>query len=116
MRSTIEGMDGLDIGSKYREFAVFCQADSEFHQGVILASGNRFLGEVHLCLRPHQHISRLWVGHASRDAASTMQEHDEILLALETRDPELAEVLMRRHLLHAGAANRLLLQQPDGAA
>ncbi len=75
------------------------EGDYDFHYRIIQASGNSKLisllcNELYHLIRMYRHQSRT----ARTDPAVALQEHKFILDAIRNRDPELAEMLMRRHI------------------
>lgn len=77
--------------------------NSEFHQLILAASGNRRLQEMYSALHAHIQIVRIhaadtaWSARRRRQAA----EHEAILKALEARDPRAASEALRRHITRA---------------
>ena len=77
--------------------------NSEFHQLILAASGNRRLQEMYTALNAHIKIARIhaadsgWSARQRRETA----EHDAILKALEARDPQAAGEALRRHIHRA---------------
>lgn len=79
------------------------QLNSEFHQVIINASGNRRLGELYTALHAHIQIARV---HASESDWSSRQrqesaEHQAIVAALESHDAAAAADAVRRHVQRA---------------
>jgi GntR family transcriptional regulator, transcriptional repressor for pyruvate dehydrogenase complex len=82
--------------------------DFRFHDIIVAFSGNRLFKEIHDMNRdailesqklPFSHHDRLW---------EPIQEHEQILRALEQRDPDGASYLMQLHIIRA--AERLGIQ------
>lgn len=77
--------------------------NSEFHQLILAASGNRRLQEMYAALNAHIKIARIhaadsgWSARQRRETA----EHDAILKALEARDPQAASGAIRSHIHRA---------------
>ena len=76
-------------------------ADRDFHFRIARASGNPILIEL-LCNQFHP-LLRLYRSRADSPAlrARALVEHQRILAAIEDRDPEMAEMTMRRHIQSA---------------
>jgi DNA-binding GntR family transcriptional regulator len=75
------------------------EGDYDFHYQIIQASANKKLisllcDELYHLIRMYRHQSRT----ARTDPATALQEHRFILEAIRNSDPELAEMLMRRHI------------------
>ena len=88
-------------GSNYLEQ----QGDFDFHYQIILASGNQRL--ITLLCDELYHLLRMYRYQASKagsNAERALSEHWGIWQALEDRDGELAEILMRRHIQRSRSA------------
>ncbi len=103
------------------DFEAFKEADAHFHREIALASANSVLEDI---LQSIRSLLRIWVDRGLRDeahAARAAAEHEQILRALQKRDPKLARLVMEDHMATAG--NRLLEdfdphrpEQPEAAA
>jgi DNA-binding GntR family transcriptional regulator len=83
------------------------QGDIDFHYLVIKASKNEQL--INLLCDQLYHLIRMYRYQSSRKHArpkKALYEHFAILNAIKARDPELAEMLMRRHIKNS----RLLIE------
>ncbi len=77
-------------------------ADIDFHYQVIQASGNAVLiqtlcEELYYLVRMYRYRSSL----QSRRSMQAFKEHQHLLYALEQRDEQLAERVMRKHIVRA---------------
>lgn len=77
--------------------------NSELHQTIVQAAGNRRLVEMYEALNAHIKIARV---HASESdwpvrLREEQAEHEDIVAALEARDPEAVRAAMRAHLYRA---------------
>lgn len=87
--------------------------DSDFHTLIIKGSGNPWLADI-LC-RDMYSLLNIYRYGTSRDPgrlAESRDQHDAVVDAIEKRDPDLAERLMRRHI----AGGRASLLRRLGAA
>ena len=78
------------------------EGDFDFHYQIIKGSGNPLL--VHQLCDELYHLIRMIRFQTSRFKSRPKRaliEHEQLLIALENRDPELAELLMRRHISRA---------------
>jgi DNA-binding GntR family transcriptional regulator len=80
--------------------------DWRFHAAVTRISGNAQIhalleSDLYRLLRNFRHPHRIQTGRGER----AVEEHHRIVSAIEDRDPELAELLMRRHI---GSARAIL--------
>jgi DNA-binding GntR family transcriptional regulator len=118
---TLAQLDGL-IGTM-REAAergdqrAHVNADYQFHQAVVKASGNRMLEHVWQTMRL---ATTTFVTHAMhqithRTLAEIGERHLPLLAALRSHDPVLAEAAMRRHIEEPGDWIRAALEQESTA-
>lgn len=103
----VAAQDVLRKNAHRDDQGAFAAADLMFHQALVAAIGSArmtrmhdlILGEVELCM------GQLEI-HSLVSVVDVLKQHQGILDAIESRDPELAVFLMRRHIL--GARDRLL--------
>ena len=89
---------GLAAGEVYHQRSI----DDDFHFAIVDAAGSErikqlLLDEVYYQLRIHRLRSSTRPGRAR----AALDEHREILKALQSRDPDLAEARMRAHIRNA---------------
>ncbi len=73
--------------------------DVDFHYRIILGSKNSHL--INLLVNGIYHLIRMYrvqLGMAGPRVTTAFDEHKHIVMAISNRDPELAEILMRRHI------------------
>ncbi|MGK6306505.1 GntR family transcriptional regulator [Variovorax sp. DT-64] len=89
------GHDAASLG----EFFIQKTQDNDFHVQIVRGSGNRWLEEF-LCrdLYSLLNICRFRAASVPERIDPARDEHEEILRAIELRDPDLAERLMREHV------------------
>ena len=76
--------------------------DVDFHYRIILGSKNAQL--ISLLIDGLYHLIRMYrvqFGMAGPRVTTAFDEHKHIVLAIVNRDPELAEMLMRRHIMYS---------------
>lgn len=79
-----------------QEFAEVTRLNSEFHLGVIRASGNQLL---HTFARPlYWHVQWIFQLNVSDRAAKSIIEHSAIIEAIASGDPDAAEEAANRHI------------------
>jgi DNA-binding GntR family transcriptional regulator len=82
------------------DVAGFLLADRQFHLGMLELTGNGRLVRLVAQLRDQTRIAGITELAREGNLAKSAAEHREILDALRARDADLAEALMRRHLIH----------------
>lgn len=104
LRETVARHEAQLAGKLPPEHTALGSADHDFHFIIAQASGNPLLIEM-LCEQFYP-LLRLYRSRRDNVALRTraLVEHRRILGAIEENDPELAELLMRRHI--AGARRR----------
>lgn len=77
--------------------------NSELHQIIVRASGNRRLHEMYEALNAHIKIARIHASEANWPARLHEEEaeHEAIVAAIEERDEEKLRLAMRRHVYRA---------------
>jgi GntR family transcriptional repressor for pyruvate dehydrogenase complex len=96
-------------GAERQELLV--QFDAEFHARVARASGNATLASMLAGMVGRTQRARIWRGIVEGDAISrTIAQHEDILRALEARDPGLAEATALVHVATTEAWLRRLLE------
>ncbi len=86
---------GVASGEGYYQEA----GDVDFHYRIIMGSKNNHL--ISLLLNSTYHLIRMYrvqLGMAGPRVTTAFDEHKHIVQAIANRDPELAEILMRRHI------------------
>ena len=76
--------------------------DFDFHYLIIKGSGNQMLANQ--LLNELYHLVRMFRFQTSRFASRSNRaliEHEQLIYAIEQRDPEMAEMVMRRHISRA---------------
>ncbi|GGI91131.1 GntR family transcriptional regulator [Shewanella gelidii] len=76
--------------------------DVDFHYRIIVGSKNQHL--IRMLIDGIYHLVRMYrvqLGMAGPRVNSAFDEHKNIVRAITQRDPELAEILMRRHILYS---------------
>lgn len=76
--------------------------DIDFHYQVIQSSGNKML--IHTLCEELYYLVRMYRYQAALQPSRSLKaykEHQHLVLALEQRDEELAELIMRKHIVRA---------------
>jgi len=90
------------------------EGDFDFHYQIIKGSGNQLL-TFQLCDELY-HLIRMFRFQTSRFKARSnraLKEHEQLIYAIEQRDPQMAELLMRRHITRAKDSIRKSLSKAD---
>lgn len=90
------------------------EGDFDFHYQIIKGSGNKLLTN-QLCNELY-HLIRMFRFQTSRFKARSnraLVEHEQLIYAIEQRDPQLAEMLMRKHVSRAKASIKEFLSQTE---
>jgi len=92
------------------------EGDLDFHFCIAQASNNKWLmqllsNELYQLLRMCRHRS----SQTPERPIKALNEHKQIVQAIAQRDPELAEILMRRHISGAWKIVQEIMQQEDQA-
>ncbi len=93
-----EHYDGVQQRQSYYQEA----GDVDFHYRIIVGSKNQHL--ISLLLNGIYHLVRMYrvqLGMAGPRVTTAFDEHRQIVTAISNRDPELAEILMRRHIQYS---------------
>jgi DNA-binding GntR family transcriptional regulator len=88
--------------------------DFDFHYQIIKGSGNQLLTD-QLCDELY-HLIRMFRFQTSRFKSRSNRaliEHEQLIYAIEQRDPQLAEMLMRKHITRAKASIKQALSNTE---
>lgn len=93
-----EHFDRVKDGQSYYQEA----GDVDFHYRIIVGSNNQHL--ISMLIDGIYHLVRMYrvqLGMAGPRVTTAFDEHKQIVQAIANRDEELAEMLMRRHILYS---------------
>ena len=96
--------------------ATFAAADVAFHEVIIEACNNPFLQSIAGSLYVLGKKSRSITSRIPAVLERSLQDHRDILAALQARDPERAALTMRNHLLRVREGYQNATQSIDAAA
>jgi DNA-binding GntR family transcriptional regulator len=87
----------------FTDYRAILAVDSAFHHALLDATGNRLIARTYRDLNPHLHFGRIFLAApeahtVERAVPDTIQEHQDILDAVENGDAGAAAAAMRRHL------------------
>lgn len=106
-RAMIQFRIAYEVGSGVAE------ADVQFHNAVVVASGNAVLAKL---LEPMSDLlleARRATSHVARAVDDAVAEHAEIARAIEQQQPELARETMHRHIEQGIEALRVFRGRSD---
>lgn len=83
--------------------------NNEFHERIIMASGERLVQGLATRLVKQSLVRRAFDMYSPSDIHRSLDHHAELLAAITARDPDWAESVSRSHLFAA----RAVLRQPD---
>ncbi|MCB9993484.1 MAG: GntR family transcriptional regulator [Hyphomicrobiaceae bacterium] len=109
MRQAFDRMAAVpQLGTRYREYRRFVQADMRFHEVLVASAENEVMSDSHASLHPIIIQSRLYLNREGGTTSSdeVMAEHSRIIEAFENGDGEAAAAAVRHHL--EGGRRRLL--------
>jgi DNA-binding GntR family transcriptional regulator len=116
MRQAYDRMAAIPrIGTRYREYRRFVQADARFHQLLVDSAGNEVMSTTYESLHPLLVQSRLYLDREGGGTASSevMDEHAVILAAFDAGDGPAARAAVKAHL--EGGRRRLISRQIERA-
>lgn len=113
IRSLVDLLDqhGQEISKAEGKFYFQSEGDIDFHYRIAVASQNQWIlenlnGELYQLLR----MCRRQSGQAPARPHKALEQHKQIVSAIEQRDEELAELLMRRHISAAWKIVKTILE------
>ena len=92
--------------------------DFRFHVAIAEATGNRYfsdmMGQLGMAVIPRTRVSSSWLDpeHRARHLLKVNHEHQDILAAIERRDPDGARAAMRIHLVNSRERQRVAHADP----
>lgn len=91
-------MDSMEQACREQAVDRYFALNLEFHDQLILATGNRKLHETYQRLVNELRLYRRLLLEDDRNLECSLAEHQSILAALQARDPERAALAMRKHI------------------
>lgn len=90
----------LLLAIKKNDSVLSFEADTKLHELILTIAGNRRIHKIITNLLGQIHRIRFITGHMEGRIETTVNEHLEIIKAIKKRDPELAEIKMKEHILN----------------
>lgn len=97
LRKLIDEFRGNDVTSHLDEYS---EANIKFHEAILALGGNQHIVEIIDGLFMHVRAIRARTIHEADRALKSLVDHEQIIEALERRDTDLAERLVREHTLN----------------
>lgn len=97
LRKLFTGFDGSDVGAHIDEYS---DANIKFHEAIIGLSGCQLIADMIDSLFMHVRAIRARTIHEADRATRSIVDHMHIIEALEMRQTDLAERLVREHTLN----------------
>lgn len=87
-------------GPTFDNFRVFIDLNAEFHRTIVALAENPFITEAYETLGYHQRVAQTLFGRGPDNIDFIVEEHDEIIDALRSRNLKSAMVSLRHHIQH----------------
>ena len=113
MRALVRQMGATHkLGTRYKHYRRFVDADIRFHQAIVRSGGNEVVTQAYSGMNAILHQARLYLHRSGGEAraAEVAQEHGAILRAFEAGDGDAASGALAAHL--EGGKRRLILSHP----
>ena len=98
LEKTVEALKSAPRGPSFAEYKDYLEADEHFHQLIAHQTGNQFMEAAYGALGGQIQRFRLFGGVGITDAEYAIAEHQAVLDALSTGEPEKAEAAMADHI------------------
>ena len=98
LEQAVEDLKSAPRGPSFAEYKDYLEADERFHQLIAQQTGNQFMVSAYAALGGQVQRFRLFGGVGITDAENAIAEHQSVLDALSTGDPEQAEAAMADHV------------------
>ena len=86
------------------DYKVFMEREREFHLAIIRFTDNKKLLSIYVELNAHMQAVRFRFGPTAKRLPHTNKEHERILKAMRSRDPDRAKATIIKHLTSGKAA------------
>ena len=94
LREAVKDLETAPRGASFAEFRDYLEADERFHQLIAEQSGNQFMLAAYNTLGGQVQRFRLFGGVGITDAEQAIAEHQAVLDALTSGDPEQGRAAM----------------------
>lgn len=98
LEHAVEDLKSAPRGPSFAEFKDYLEADERFHQLIARQTGNQFMEAAYSALGGQVQRFRLFGGVGITDAEHAIAEHQAVLDAVTTGDPDNAAAAMADHI------------------
>lgn len=98
LEQAVEDLKSAPRGPSFAEFKDYLEADERFHQLIARQTGNQFMEAAYSALGGQVQRFRLFGGVGITDAEHAIAEHQAVLDAVSTGDPDKAAAAMADHI------------------
>lgn len=111
LEQAVEDLKSAPRGPSFAEFKDYLEADERFHQLIAKQTGNQFMEAAYSSLGGQVQRFRLFGGVGITDAEFAIAEHQAVLEAVTTGDPDKAAAAMADHIRQVRA--RAIADAPE---
>lgn len=111
LEQAVEDLKSAPRGPSFAEFKDYLEADERFHQLIAKQTGNQFMEAAYASLGGQVQRFRLFGGVGITDAEFAIAEHQAVLEAVTTGDPDKAAAAMADHIRQVRA--RAMADAPE---
>ncbi|HSR48287.1 MAG TPA: GntR family transcriptional regulator [Anaerolineales bacterium] len=83
---------------EYTDYPAFMEGDRDFHLALVDLTGNSRLAVVYAELNVHIQVSRAHYLNTVEDAMQALREHEAVIAAFRSRDPQAVEEALELHI------------------
>jgi DNA-binding GntR family transcriptional regulator len=94
----IRVMSRATVDDDYGDYEAFIEGDRQMHLALVKATENHKLLEMYINLNVHMHVARAHYLNSVENARQAHQEHEAILEAFKSGDPEMVNEKLSRHI------------------
>jgi DNA-binding GntR family transcriptional regulator len=98
LAKAVDDLKNAPRGPSFAEFRDYLEADERFHRLIAEQTGNQFMVAAYAALGGQVQRFRLFGGVGITDAEQAIEEHQSILDALSSGDPDTAAAAMAEHV------------------
>jgi DNA-binding GntR family transcriptional regulator len=100
--------------ARYEDYKTFMDGDRDFHHALVRSANNDHLLRLYSELNVHIQVARAHYVNGVEEPLQVQQEHDAILAAFTTQDPDRVRQALRTHILNVKSRILELLEARGG--